>query len=382
MLGSPGAGSQGITHSSKCHSGRIPSIDALRGAAALYILIYHLVFVPKPSLILPAWIYATVKYGFSGVTLFFILSGFTLSHSMRHSRQEPHEMLIFYLKRLFRILPLYYVWLTIIMVYTWGWYGFLSHRLELFLYLSLSYNFMPDFQAGLVWASWFLGVQMLFYLIFPIVFHIVNTMGKALIFLCVSLVAASAYSDVINYYFAARPEKVTLIYFGFFYQLPVFALGVLAYFVLERLREYFESSRLWALNFLGSAVIGWLLIIFFDSAGLFPIYKLMMIAFVYSLLMLGLVLWPAPFLVNKFSDFLGKISYSLYLNHPGIILLCIPVYRFIYSLGYTSWNSFMICIVVTLVPAVAISYVTKLLIEDTGNYLGSLLVAQIRQRMN
>src|SRR5512145_973489 len=144
MSGSPQVESQEIQHSDMRYSGRIAAIDALRGMAALYVFLYHLVLVPKPNLLLPHWIYSWVKYGFSGVTLFIILSGFTLCHTMRHSQREPQRTLVFYVRRLFRIVPLYYVWLMIVMVFSWGWFGFLDHTFELFLYLTFSYNFVPD----------------------------------------------------------------------------------------------------------------------------------------------------------------------------------------------------------------------------------------------
>jgi peptidoglycan/LPS O-acetylase OafA/YrhL len=360
-------------------SGRIVALDALRGFAALYIFVYHLMLVPKPHLVLPDWLYSMVKYGWSGVTLFFILSGFTLYHSMSIPNVN-HNTLIFYIRRLSRIVPLYYVWLTIMIVHEWGWFGFLNHKLELFLYLSFSYNLIPAYQTGLVWASWFLGVQMLFYLIFPFLFSIVNTTRRALIFLGISMIAANAYASFISHFFAEHPEKAMIIYFGFFYQLPVFALGILAYFVFKRLSTCSQSSRLWGPVFLGSAIIGWLLIVFFDIIGLSSLYKIMVVAFTYGFSMLGLILFPTSFLVNKFSKFFGKISYSLYLNHPGVILLFCPIYRLVYSLDYAPWNSFGICMVATLLVVTAMSYLTNRLVEEPGNYLGSLLVGWFQRR--
>ena len=363
----------------KAFSGRIVALDALRGFAALYIFVYHLMLVPKPHLVLPDWLYSMVKYGWSGVTLFFILSGFTLYHSMRLPNAD-NNTLIFYMRRLFRIIPLYYVWLVLMIVHQWGLFGFVNHKMELFLYMSFGYNLFPAYQAGLVWASWFLGVQMLFYLIFPIIFSIVNTTKRALIFLSISMITANTYSAFISHFFAEHSEKAMIIYFGFFYQLPVFALGVLAYFVFEKLSSCRRSSRLWGSVFLVIATIGWLLIVFFDSAGLSSIYRLMVLAFIYGLLMLGLILFPTSLLVNKFSKFFGKISYSLYLNHPGVILLLCPIYRFVYSLDYATWNSFGICMVATLLTVTAMSYLTNRLVEEPGNYLGSLLVGWFQRR--
>ena len=145
-----------------------------------------------------------------------------------------------------------------------------------------------------------------------------------MIFLGISMIAANTYAALISHFFAEHPEKAMIIYFGFFYQLPVFALGILAYFVFKKLSACSQSSRLWGPVFLGSAIIGWLLIVFFDSAGLSSIYKIMVIAFIYGLLMLGLILFPTSLLVNKFSKFFGKISYSLYLKSSWGDIVILP----------------------------------------------------------
>lgn len=358
---------------------RIFAIDALRGLAALYIFTYHLVLVPKPNLDLPNWIFLIIKYGFSGVTLFFILSGFTLYHTTKFLGTN-RIAIIFFLKRLFRIAPLYYAWLAILIVYQWGLFGLINHKTEFFLYFSFSYNLFPSYQTGLVWASWFLGVQMVFYLIFPLIYRFVNTTFKALLFCGISILLAYSYTVFVNHFFAEHPGKTMIIYFGFLYQLPIFSVGILTYFIFKKISSSCQSPRFWGSVCLFTAFIGWSIIIFFDSTDLLSLHKILVLSSIYALFILGLVLSPVSFLVNRFNIFFGKISYSLYLNHPGMILIFCPIYQMVYSNKFSTWYSFFVCLIITLIASTVMSYLTNRLIEVPGNALGSSIIGLINRK--
>ena len=125
--------------------------------------------------------------GFTGVTVFFLLSGFTLCIKTRGCRWDSYTTFSFYIKRLFRIVPLYYLLLIVIAEYSWGWFGFLSHKTGLIAYMTLSFNLFPSTQQGLVWASWFLGVQMIFYWLFPVMQRCVTSQRRALMFVILSV---------------------------------------------------------------------------------------------------------------------------------------------------------------------------------------------------
>jgi peptidoglycan/LPS O-acetylase OafA/YrhL len=62
---------------------RFAYIDALRGLAALYVFFYHLALLPNPDLNVPYWAKRFVLSGGTGVTLFFVVSAFTMCYSIR-----------------------------------------------------------------------------------------------------------------------------------------------------------------------------------------------------------------------------------------------------------------------------------------------------------
>ena len=66
---------------------RLGFLDSLRGFAAVYVLSMHLAFVPTPATPLPDIIRIPVLFGGTGVTLFFVMSAFSLCFTMdRHKR--------------------------------------------------------------------------------------------------------------------------------------------------------------------------------------------------------------------------------------------------------------------------------------------------------
>src|SRR5690349_9856042 len=74
-----------------------PGLDALRGLAILLVLLYH---------------YFAFPIGWIGVDLFFVLSGFLITKSLLQLKEEPSYFQRFFVRRVFRIFPVYYLTLV------------------------------------------------------------------------------------------------------------------------------------------------------------------------------------------------------------------------------------------------------------------------------
>jgi peptidoglycan/LPS O-acetylase OafA/YrhL len=150
---------------------RIEFLDCLRGLAALYVVAHHLPLASFPRIVPPAWLEPLIHNGFTGVTLFFIISAFTLCLTLDGRQRAPHSTSNFYVRRLFRIVPLYYVWLAasfaLAIVGRWGFDKLPRSSFDLLLYTGFGYNFFSGRQEGLVFSSWTLAVEMVFYAVFP-----------------------------------------------------------------------------------------------------------------------------------------------------------------------------------------------------------------------
>ena len=84
-------------------------VDEARGVAILLVILFHSVegIGKLGFLSLPA------TYGQMGVELFFVASAFSLSHSFRNRSGESHGAIAFYIRRFFRIAPMFYVGIVI-----------------------------------------------------------------------------------------------------------------------------------------------------------------------------------------------------------------------------------------------------------------------------
>jgi peptidoglycan/LPS O-acetylase OafA/YrhL len=85
---------------------RIPELDGIRGTAILMILVYHWIVLESIS-ILPNRLGRLMSFGWSGVDLFFVLSGFLIGGILLDARDSANYFKVFYVRRFYRILPLY-----------------------------------------------------------------------------------------------------------------------------------------------------------------------------------------------------------------------------------------------------------------------------------
>jgi peptidoglycan/LPS O-acetylase OafA/YrhL len=86
---------------------RVPALDGLRGVAILLVLLRHSFFgLESQSSLLSAFL-AAGRLTWSGVDLFFVLSGFLIGGILLDARKSPRYFSTFYIRRAYRILPLY-----------------------------------------------------------------------------------------------------------------------------------------------------------------------------------------------------------------------------------------------------------------------------------
>ncbi len=163
--------------------GRIPELDGVRGIAIFLVLVWHYIqnqLHPDAGSPL-AWFKQAIGFTWSGVDLFFVLSGFLIAGILIDNRDKPHYFKTFYLRRICRIFPLYYLNLGIFLLcIAFG----LNHApavsalfdgngVPLWSYLTFTQNiFMAAHNsAGPNWlaVTWSLAVEEQFYLLFPFV---------------------------------------------------------------------------------------------------------------------------------------------------------------------------------------------------------------------
>jgi peptidoglycan/LPS O-acetylase OafA/YrhL len=186
--------------------GHIPALDGLRGIAiALVMLCHFLPYNDQPTSFAGRAFFFVGRAGWSGVDLFFVLSGFLITGILLDAKGAPHFFRNFYARRTLRIFPLYYFVLAIVfLVMPLVWRrAFVTpdlanirrHQSWLWLYgtniLMTWKNDMGFFYAD--WLNlnpfWSLAVEEHFYLIWPLVVYLCSP--RALRRVCAAVILAS-----------------------------------------------------------------------------------------------------------------------------------------------------------------------------------------------
>jgi len=162
---------------------RLEFIDSLRGLAALSVVFCHVAFIPIPTLHLPHWLRATVPFGATGVTLFFVVSAFSLFLTMPRHTESGRPWTSYAVSRLFRIAPLFYFMLVFSCLRDFFLFKTAHAPLEVLASALFVFNFVPGCQLGIVWASWTVGVECAFYALFPLIYLTCGTLRRKLILL-------------------------------------------------------------------------------------------------------------------------------------------------------------------------------------------------------
>lgn len=156
------------------NSDRIPVLDGIRGLAVLIVVAYHTGGGAQSSNFLLHFFGITLKAAWSGVTLFFILSGFLITGILWDSKGAPHWWRDFYVRRLLRISPLYYAVLALNVVVA-CFQAAPSHGLAgLWIYALYLQNIpgLHDYGSGIrplhFTHLWSLAVEEQFYLLWPL----------------------------------------------------------------------------------------------------------------------------------------------------------------------------------------------------------------------
>ena len=151
----------------------IPALDGLRGIAILLVLLTH--FLPHRSAVpaLLRLLNGVAGIGWSGVDIFFVLSGFLITGILYESKRDDHYFRDFYMRRTLRIVPLY---LLVVFCCTSVFPHFAAtqgssptaNRWMFWLYLSnVLVAFRGAISVGWLGPLWSLAVEEHFYLIWP-----------------------------------------------------------------------------------------------------------------------------------------------------------------------------------------------------------------------
>jgi peptidoglycan/LPS O-acetylase OafA/YrhL len=362
---------------------RLAGLDGLRGLAALAVFgVHYHQIVDIDAKIGPFELYRFFVNGEHGVALFFILSGLLRSqpfwNAILYEASWPTAK-GFVLRRLARILPAYYLCLTLLVLLT-GYWRYEDTRTDILLHYVFLFNYAEYSIFSLNGALWTLAVEVQFYILLPLLFLTLRKLPPRSVIIALVLIGTAAFG--LNYWLVTSVTKVVhwpgsstltwirphgaVLTHSLLAHLPHFIVGMIGGAILVHLKT--TQPRLhdvgsYRFDILFWATLGLVSLLLTTELGdrvqvPYGRYGLPLVP-----LLLGAMVLSAPFsftgkklLDSSVVRFLGVVSYGFYLFHLPVMRL---IDRLMLERGMDAqeqWVSFgLICFAVTLFTA-TVSY--------------------------
>jgi len=351
----------------------IPLLDFLRGWSALFVFISHAALLGGGPYILQNYL------GREAINVFMFASGFLIFYQASISRtyngfKSKQGIKKFYIRRFFRIAPLYYVVLIIVILPAYlneprqvvdiNPYYIFDHISNFLVHATFIFGLIPEFEfSSTPLPDWSLSLEMQFYLIFPLLFILYR---KAFfVSFMLSLLIMPAIYLVVKEFGASysMPSFLPMRFnnFGSGILLAYFFLRQDTVFSEDRVKNLFIVIATIAITlFINKTLVipavflfsFWLIIIKDKKTA--PLKQLLNAAF-----------------SNRLSKFLAEISYSVYLIH---LIIMIPFFTYVMATPNTPITSWAAYTVIVMIITFAISFLTYKYVELPGIKLGKSLI--------
>lgn len=322
---------------------RASGLDLLRAVAIAWVMLFHAWAMLSTSYVIDMWhrpFAAFQSYGWMGVDLFFVLSGYLIGSQVLQPLilGKPLSFADFYLRRAFRILPVFLVVLTL--YFSWPSFREASGIQPLWQFLTFSMNLLIDYRQNRAFShAWSLCVEEHFYLLFPLLAWWLTRRPSTVKFIVVSTCVVLAGMLLRSWIWTHELAPVILSDQARFNQrfiediyYPTWARldGLLAGVVLATIKTYRVSlweklqRRANAALIIGLVLTGVSIAIFQDRAGWLATvfgYPLLSLGFAWLVIagagtrgLLAAIRLPG-------ARWIATISYSLYLSHKAVMHL-------------------------------------------------------------
>lgn len=356
-------------------------IDAVRGIAALSVLVVHCHLFG--SNYYPFVVGNMMQAGAMGVQLFYIASAFTLFLSLSgRARFEKNPTLNFFIRRFFRIAPLYYLAVAYYLFQDGlgprYWLGSLPgiSKANIVSNFFFVHGVNPYWINSIVPGGWSISVEMMFYAIVPFLFKKIADINQAIRFLLLTIILKIVLDVLLSNWVPIPDVQLWNSFLGFyiFAQLPVFALGFILFFMVKNPESLasvdMKGVYAAALAFVVCLAIG------------FNVMPLVF-ALVFLILILGFSRYELPLFSNRFTRYVGKISFSVYLVHFALLhwMEKWGMLDLIASTGViTSMVNFAIRYAILVALSVLAGSLSFYLLEQPVQSLGKFLIGKLEPK--
>lgn len=302
----------------------LPGLNGLRAIAALSVLLGH---VTSTTFVNSTFGLPVVALGEHGVTLFFVISGFLITYLLLKEVAATNNIAIgkFYMRRILRIWPLYYLFIAlclIVAIFVNDIKNIFSINACWYLFFTANIALLLNETVRIIIHYWSIGVEEQFYLFWPWLVKLKrNNILRATIILIIIffVVKSGLWIFAGNKYILYRFMNISR-----FHCMLIGSTGAMIYSE--------GNSRI--INFFINPIIQitvWIFFVLIFTGALnlpAPI-----ISEVFSVLSLLIILGQITNtkkhinLENNVLDFVGKISYGIYVIHPIVIVIFAFIFR-------------------------------------------------------
>ena len=301
-----------------------PALDGIRGLAILLVIIYH------------NFNFIGVSYfGWLGVDLFFVLSGFLITDILMGSINEKHFLRNFYARRVLRIFPLYYLTLVIFIFIlpllfkpSSQFDYFVDHQAWFWSFLqNWLFIINPAPSSVILNHYWSLAVEEQFYLIWPFVILLFRKPRQLLIFITAVLFSVL----MLRLYLWNQDFGIAYFNLYTFTRIDGICIGCMVALIQRMDLEFIKKrTALIVLTFAGLN----LLFDFINKQYDFSFPYLALVGYSTFAMLFGLLVneattggnkWIELIFNNRVLKFFGKISFGLYIFHWPVYIILKPV---------------------------------------------------------
>lgn len=297
---------------------KLYGLDHLRAFAITFVFLFHYNVFSHPQ-----WISTISSFGWTGVDLFFVLSGFLIAGQL--FAEDPISLKTFYTKRVFRIFPAYFF--IVALYFLFPYLRERDNPAPLWKFITFTQNLGLDLKnTGAFSHAWSLCIEEQFYLLLPILiifFRNYRLTNIAPWFIASLFLAGFGvrYYCWNNIYLPATTDNWVVwykwIYYPTFSRLDGLLVGISLAAIKERLYKYSTPLLIGGLLILAGAYI------MCEDENLFneSIYGFPLIAIGYGCVVAAAAS-PDCFLYRHGSPItrsLAALSYALYLSHKIVI---------------------------------------------------------------
>ncbi|WP_435134150.1 acyltransferase family protein [Formosa sp. A9] len=300
------------------------NLDGIRAIAALMVMFFHFFIGIESKGGLLGFLTKVSVFGQTGVTLFFVLSGFLITRILIATKNTEGFFKNFYLRRTLRIFPLYYLFLFISYYIAPIFFGTKIPELHQQLYY---YTYLQNFASTFNWDAigpshfWSLAVEEHFYLFWPFVVYLFSNKNLIKIISGIIIVAL-----VLRWYMLSEGYQVFYFTFTRFDSLAIGALLAIIEIECGFKKRTAKKFSVLLLSLIVPTIMMWT--IFTGTGDIYiQTFKFLLLSGIYFSLIGMLLCLKEEHFVNKilrtkFFLFTGKISYGLYVYHPLAYKFC------------------------------------------------------------